>query len=226
MIETEKIVQGPIIGYKAMKKDKKGIYTDGNGYSPIYWKVGQREEIKGEIELGKRGFHFFRHLVFAINYFDKDNDIYEVRANGKIIEDTEKLVTRDLEIIRKIPKREIKKLIDTNRNSGDWNSGDTNSGNMNSGNMNSTDFSSGVFNSQEQKILIFNKPSSFTMTKWIRTDAHYITSRFELLDGKTYKESWVALWGKLTDEEKKIVMAIENFDPVVFAEITGVEVVA
>jgi hypothetical protein len=60
------------------------------------------------------------------------------------------------------------------------------------------------------------------MTEWRRTEAHYITSHFELFDGKSYKESWAEFWLKLTEVEKQIIKSIENFDSVVFEEITGI----
>ena len=136
------------IGYKAFKKDKKGIYTDGHGSGKrIDWKKGDKLTFIGEIGLCSAGYHCFRHMCFAIDYFCKNNDIYEVIIKGDVHEDTEKIVCSELEIKRKLTKREIKKMIDTNYNSGDYNSGYYNSGYYNSGDRNLGDGNSGDYNS-------------------------------------------------------------------------------
>jgi len=141
-------IKGPIIGYKAFKKDNKGLYTDGLGKGKkIYWKKGDRKKIKENPILCENGFHFFDNLCFAINYLKKDNEIYKITAHDNIIKDTFKLVTNDIEINKKITKKEIKKIIKSYRNSGYRNSGDCNSGNRNSGDCNSGDFNSGYRNS-------------------------------------------------------------------------------
>lgn len=41
---TEKKITGPIKGYKAFKKDKKGIYTDG---------MGNKKKLTGKKEIEK-----------------------------------------------------------------------------------------------------------------------------------------------------------------------------
>jgi len=137
-----------MIGYKAFKQDKNGIYTDGMGNAKrIYWKVGERKKIDEKLELCKNGFHFFEYLCFAINYLEEDNIIYEVIIYGDIIRDTFKLCTNDIEIKRKVTKKELRKIIKNNLNSGNHNSGNYNSGNLNSGDCNSGNYNSGDCNS-------------------------------------------------------------------------------
>ncbi len=138
-----------IIGYKALKIDNDGnYYTNGNDYgNKIIWKKGTRIKIKNDLKLCKNGIHFFKHLCFAVNYFYTNNPVAKVKIYGEIIEDTHKCCTNDLEIITILSKKEIKKQLDKNNNSGDYNSGNSNSGDYNSGNCNSGDCNSGDCNS-------------------------------------------------------------------------------
>jgi hypothetical protein len=87
MNPTLKINSEEIIGYKAFKTDGAGIYTDGNGNSERhYFEVGKIYEIDGDIELCKKGFHFFRHYCFAIDYLETNNAIYKIKSLGNVQE--------------------------------------------------------------------------------------------------------------------------------------------
>ena len=159
-----------------------------------------------------------------------------------------------------------------NRNSGDWNSGYCNCGNCNSGNCNDgncntgdcnsgdynigdwnkTNFSSGCFNTKESKILMFNKPSDWTIEDW------HCSKAKELLDTISYNAlQWVysdkmteeekeqhpeyettggylkkydksernqIWWDSLSDYEKNVIKSLPNFDAEIFKEITGIDV--
>ena len=136
-----------------------------------------------------------------------------------------------------------------NRNSGYWNSGDCNSGNLNSGYWNSCNRSTGLFNTKERTITIFNKDSGMTFdeaaqTKWFRFLNKYkleLTRWIEYTEEEkkesvirqciggylkmyTYQEACANWWNKYTDDEKRIIMTIPNFDADVFEEITGIDV--
>ena len=138
-----------------------------------------------------------------------------------------------------------------NRNSGDQNSGDWNSGNGNSGDWNSCSYSSGCFNTIEHKMFLFNKLSDWTYHDWIRSDARRVLSRIPHRHLKqvsydsmsdTEKEAnpeakttgtflrivdnpdvqnW---WRSISDEDKKAILSIPNFNKAIFKEITGVDV--
>lgn len=138
-----------------------------------------------------------------------------------------------------------------NRNSGDWNSGDWNSGDWNSGDWNSCSYSSGCFNTIEHKMFLFNKLSDWTYHDWIRSDARRVLSRIPHRHLKpvsydsmsdTEKEAnpeakttgtflrmvdnpdvqnW---WRSISDEDKKAILSIPNFNKAIFKEITGVDV--
>lgn len=137
-------------------------------------------------------------------------------------------------------------------NNGDGNSGNHNTGNRNSGDWNYTNCSCGCFNTEEPKILMFNKPSDWTFNDWRHSEAMIILDRFhnnspqwipatnmsreekeqypdyEILGGYLRKqnnlESNQLYWDKLSKCEKDIVKSLPNFDAVIFKKITGIDV--
>lgn len=137
-----------------------------------------------------------------------------------------------------------------NSNIGDANSGNRNNGHGNSGVANKCDFSNGVFcNEDDTNIRIFNKPSgmslrefymsrywkamckaSFNLTEWIYyTDEEKAADPEKLKTGGylkiyTYEEAWANWWAELSEEDRKIIQEIPNFDPEVFKDITGIEI--
>ena len=137
-------------------------------------------------------------------------------------------------------------------NSGDYNSGSHNSGNYNSGHWNITNFSSGCFNTKEAKILMFNKPSDWTLRDWCYSEAKDILDTIpnnaptwirsenmtdeEKEQHPEYKTTGgyvkeidnskhvQAWWDSLSDHEKNIIKSLPNFDAEIFKEITGIDV--
>ena len=140
-----------------------------------------------------------------------------------------------------------------NRNSGDWNSGDRNignrnSGDWNSGNWNSGNWNSGFFNTKTPKeILVFNKLIDrhiwesakkpkfiyFNLTYWVSSsdmteaekfaDPHFYV-RGGQLRKRGYKEAWRYAWDNATQEDKRLILTLPNFDADVFHEISGIDV--
>ncbi len=138
------------------------------------------------------------------------------------------------------------------RNEGYWNTGNYNIGNCNSGEWNIGDYNSGVFCTDVPKIRMFNKETDLTYEDWMNSDARNILKRnsyltkwihidymteeekennpgYEINNGYlkvfTFEEMCKNMWNNLTDEEKKIIMDIPNFDADIFKEITGIEVI-
>ena len=141
-----------------------------------------------------------------------------------------------------------------NWNSGNWNSGNRNSGYYNSGHYNSgywnsCDRSTGLFNTRERTITIFNKESGMSFEEAMRTEWFRVLRKYDLeltrwieyteeekkesvirqciggyLKKFTYKEACANWWSKYTDDEKRIIMTIPNFDADIFKEITGIDV--
>ena len=134
-------------------------------------------------------------------------------------------------------------------NSGNRNSGNRNSGSWNSGDWNSGNWNSGFFNENENKCFIFDKISNFTvrefinskyytaltsvpfvLTEWIEySEEEKSADKSKALIGgylKTYgyKEACATWWSKMTEENKKLVQEIPNFDAEKFYKITGIRV--
>ncbi len=127
-------------------------------------------------------------------------------------------------------------------NTGDWNTGDWNTG----------DYNAGIFCTDVPKIRMFNKETDLTYEDWMNSEARNILKRnsyltkwihiddmteeekennpgYEINNGYlkvfTFEEMCKNMWNNLTDEEKKIIMDIPNFDADIFKEITGIEVI-
>ena len=136
-------------------------------------------------------------------------------------------------------------------NSGDWNSGNWNSGNRNSGDSNSGYRNSGAFCTDQNPVLfLFNKPSKMTIKEWENSPAinfmysieptiwvpfNIMTNeekeanpKAETTEGylKTIpiKEAWKNAWNNWDAKTKKTFTSLENFDSVIFEEITGIKI--
>lgn len=196
------------------------------------------------------GMHFCKKASDCFNYyqFDPNNHVAEVVARGNVVEDGDKCATDKLEIIREIPWAELLEIVNT----GKWCTGYGNSGDWNSGDWNKTNFSNGCFNTVEQKIYLFNKPSSWTYQNWLGSEARYLMKQIqgdvleqvcwrnmtddekaahpeaETTGGYLKKidnsESAAIWWRSLDQRQKNIIMSIPNFDKAIFKEITGIDV--
>ena len=139
-----------------------------------------------------------------------------------------------------------------NRNTGDCNTGDRNTGNRNTGDWNLSSFNTGCFMTEEQKIMLFDKPTDWTYRDWINSDARYAlahipknvvewVSSYDMTDEEkekypTYEttggylkvldesESAQIWWDGLTDGSKDIIKSLPNFDAEIFRKCTGIKV--
>ena len=139
-----------------------------------------------------------------------------------------------------------------NCNTGHFNTGNRNVGNKNTGDWNVTNASSGCFCTRVQDILIFDKPSNWTIEYWWNSDARYLLNdipknvvewiyEFDMTDEEkeknpTYKttggylkvfdesESAQIWWDGLSNKNKEIIKSIPNFDAEKFEKCTGIKV--
>lgn len=199
-----------------------------------------------------RGFHFCKELKDYFNYypFDPNNKVAKVIALGEIDEssDSGKCCTNKIQIVEEISWEKVLKMVNT----GKANVGLCNSGNRNSGDWNKTNFSSGCFNTKESKILMFNKPSDWTLRNWYSSEARCLLSKikhnapewicsdemtdeekkqypeYETTGGylKKYDESECGQiwWSNLSNHEKDVIKELPNFDAEIFEQVTGVHV--
>ena len=136
-------------------------------------------------------------------------------------------------------------------NTGDYNTGFFNTGNYNTGDYNTGDYNTGFFNIKTNRCFIFDKLSDMTCREFINSKYYkaLISSRFpltewicytpeekandkakELIGGylkqRTFEEAAKIWWGNISEENKKIIMQIPNFDAKKFKKITGIDVKA
>ena len=139
-----------------------------------------------------------------------------------------------------------------NYNIGDRNIGSYNIGNYNTGDFNFSSFNNGCFMTAtaKQKIMMFNKLTDWTYDDWIESDAYNVlvnipravrwVSLYNMTDKEKerhpeYKttggylkdldsselQNW---WDNLTDNDKKAIKSLPNFDAEIFRKCTGIRV--
>lgn len=229
-------------GYKVFNPDWT---CNPNGNAKQYTCPGKFEEDITPVRCG-RGMHFCRKASDCFNYynFDPENKVAEVIAYGDIVEEGDKCCTNKLEIVREIPWLELLAIV---------NAGKGCTGLENTGNWNKSSFNTGCFNTEEQKIMLFNKLSDMTYREWIGSYARYLLLQIpkdvvewvyeedmtdeEKIANPTYETTGGYLkvldesecgqlwWNSLSDDKKKIIEEIPNFDDEIFEQCTGIKVV-
>ena len=109
------------------------------------------------------------------------------------------------------------------RNEGDRNSGDCNRGDGNSGDYNIGNRHSGCFNTGEHKILMFNRPSDWTIVDWELSDAKKVLEKLRRSIERG-REAANDAWGRLTEKEREAVRTLPNFDAKIFEQCTGIDI--
>ena len=98
-------------------------------------------------------------------------------------------------------------------NSGDFNTGNFNSGNFNSGYFNSGDYNAGIFNTTEPYMRAFNRETRITFSEFTSAlpfGFYNLCSRIKT--------------GRLLRDDYTRIKMLPNFDPVIFKEITGIDI--
>jgi hypothetical protein len=216
------------------------------------YKVGETFVHNGNIEMCGAGFHFCQKASDCFNYynFNSRNKVAEVEALGLVETYKDKSVTDKIKIIREIEWPELLTIVNDGKNcTGLKNTGNWNTGDWNTGDYNSTNYSTGFFNSVEQNIFLFNKPTSmsrdeihslkgiqilnwnFENSWWIYSvnmsdDEKKANPKYETTGGylKTvdFKTACKMMWENLSENERQEVMKLPNFDSNIFYEITGI----
>ncbi|WP_219675753.1 pentapeptide repeat-containing protein [Clostridioides difficile] len=235
-----------IEGYKVFNPD----WTCRN----FKYEVGKTYNHIGDIEVCEAGFHFCQKAIDCFNYypFDNKNKVAKIEAIGLTKTFGDKSVTNKITIVEEIKWDELLNIVNIgHNNTGYGNTGNYNIGNCNSGDWNIGDYNSGVFCTDVPKIRMFNKETDLTYEDWMNSKARHIliknsnlmewvyaknmseeekknNPKYETVGGYlkvfTFEEMCKNMWNSLTDEEKKVIMEIPNFDADIFKEITGIEV--
>lgn len=236
-----KTVQNVVHWFKVFRPDWT---CSPNGNTKQYTCPGKFEE-EGELDVCGHGMHFCQTAADCFNYysFNSENKVAEVIAYGEVRTDGDKSCTDKLEIVREIPWDEVLRIVNIGKNC---------TGRCNTGDWNKSSFNTGCFNTEEQKIMLFNKPSDMTYREWIDSDARYLLNQIpkdvvewvyeeDMTDEEkaahpTYETTGGYLkvldesecgqlwWGSLSDRRKEIIKAIPNFDAEIFFQCTGVRV--
>lgn len=234
----------PVKGYKVFNPD-----WTCRGFQ---YEVGKTFEEDVTPECCETGFHFCTKASDCFNYysFDSSNKVAEVLALGEVDShpgDT-KCCTNKIQIVREISWQELLTIVNTGKsctglcNTGDWNTGDWNIVNA----------SSGCFCTEYQRILIFDKPSDWTIEDWWVSDARYLLNQIpknvvewiyssDMTDEEKKKypthettggylkvldesESAQIWWNGLSEKNKETIKSIPNFDVEKFEKCTGIKV--
>lgn len=136
-------------------------------------------------------------------------------------------------------------------NTGYCNTGNCNTGDRNTGDLNKTNHSTGVLCTEEQKILIFDKPSNMTLSEWRNSKFADLFCGYELnkwvcesdmtdeekkahpefyvqggyLKVFTPEEAWQNWFKTKTPEKIELLKQIPNWDAKKFEYITGLQIV-
>lgn len=124
-----------------------------------------------------------------------------------------------------------------NYNIGYDNSGNCNIGNNNTGNCNKTSYSTGYFNTEEQPIYMFNKPTKLRpfmihelegmelvqrlMTCYDLYSYYNKNTIYSSYCKKLRNKAWHCTF---TEKQKEAVLSLPNFDAEIFKEITGIDI--
>ena len=263
-------------GYKVFRPDWS---CSPNGNTKQYTCPGKFEE-EGELDVCGHGMHFCQTAADCFNYydFDSNNKVAEVIAYGEVQTEGDKSCTDKLEIVREIPWDEVLRIVNIgknctgrcntgnrntgnrntgdcntgNRNTGDWNTGNRNTGDWNTGDWNSCNQSTGCFCTEQQPIMFFNKPSTWSLEDWYRSEARSLMNQIpkdvvewiyeedmtdeEKAEHPTYKTTGGYLkvldesecgqiwWDGLSEHGKMVIENLPNFDPKLFRQCTGIDV--
>ena len=253
-------------GYKVFRPDWS---CSPNGNTKQYTCPGKFEE-EGELDVCGHGMHFCQTAADCFNYydFDSNNKVAEVIAYGEVQTEGDKSCTDKLEIVREIPWDEVLRIVNIgknctgrcntgNRNTGDCNTGNRNTGNRNTGDWNTGDWNScnqstGCFCTEQQPIMFFNKPSTWSLEDWYRSEARSLMNQIpkdvvewiyeedmtdeEKAEHPTYKTTGGYLkvldesecgqiwWDGLSEHGKMVIENLPNFDPKLFRQCTGIDV--
>ncbi len=137
-------------------------------------------------------------------------------------------------------------------NIGNYNVGSGNIGNYNTGCCNVSNYNTGYFNTEEQPLMLFNKPSNLTRKQLKASSVNYLIeelcrmkSQVSFIQEKQMTDQEKAehrdydvtggfirvepdrtqdWWNNLSEENKNLIKELPNFDPDVFYKCTGIKV--
>ena len=100
-------------GYKALDQDMRAFH--GNG---MQFEIDKLYSIRGNVALCHNGFHFCKAIEYLNDYYNiKNSRIFEIEADGEIVERDDKYAAEKIRLVRELTKEEIWDYF--NRNQGE-----------------------------------------------------------------------------------------------------------
>ena len=97
-------------GYKALNMGMSSAYGDMN------YEIGKKYTIIGKLQMCKNGFHFCKYLEDIENHYPiTKSRIFEVEADGEIIDEGTKFCAESITLIRELSKEEIHQYFINNK---------------------------------------------------------------------------------------------------------------
>ena len=97
-------------GYKALNMDMSSKHGD------MVYEIGKKYTITGKLEMRKNGFHFCKDLENIENYYTiTKSRMFEVKAEGKIINGVNKSCAESITLVRELSKEEIRQYFIDNQ---------------------------------------------------------------------------------------------------------------
>ena len=97
-------------GYKALNMDMSSAYGD------MSYEIGKKYTIIGKLQMCKNGFHFCEELEDIENHYTiTESRIFEIEAEGKIIDEYDKSCAESITLIRELSNEEIRQYFVDNQ---------------------------------------------------------------------------------------------------------------
>ena len=199
--------------YKVFNKGLKPTHGKEYNWSvPSGKKKGKWTTRIKDVKMCIRGWHLTTHFAHWIHR--GEFELYEAESDSIVeFDGYDKVVCERVRLVRRIDLD-----LKSGDNSGDCNSGNCNSGDYNSGNYNSGDCNSGYFCTNEPTVRMFNRETGLLRSEieipgWMK---------FEIIDNKTYKESFTEAFQGADRLGVLRTLALPNFDYEIFEEISGI----
>ena len=97
-------------GYKALNMDMSSAYSN------MSYEIGKKYTITGKLQMCENGFHFCKYLEDIENHYTiTESRIFEIEADGEIIDGNIKFCAESITLMRELSKEEIHQYFEDNQ---------------------------------------------------------------------------------------------------------------
>ena len=215
------------------------------------YKIGNVYVEDNTILICNNGFHFCEKLIDTLNYYSRNDDVLylKVIGCGQIQNEDNKHCVSVLKIVEIFNHSHddfnTGDWNTGNSNTGDSNTGNSNTGNRNTGNWNTGNRNTGYMNTITPDLIIFNKPTKkkiediyfpswmfFDLIVWKNSNELSIEEKTKypeheicggILIKKDYKKAAQESYNNATEQEKRSIEDLPNYDAEILFEIFGID---